>query len=149
MSTGTIQTKQKTLSPFIQPGLLALNFVVKAGENDLKEGQEVFVSGDNEVSERDGGTEYPIGVLKQDAIAGEDVSVEVALSRDMKAIGSGVLAAGAFVKPTGVVNADGLPQYVAVAAALDFVSAIVLVGAGDAEEIRIGILKAPFQNAAS
>lgn len=149
MSTGTIQTKQKTLSPFIQPGLLALNFVIAGGEPDLKEGQEVFVSGDNEVSERDLGTEYPIGVLKQDAVAGEDVSVEVNLSRDMKAIASGVLAAGAFVKPTGVVSADGLPTYIAVATNLDFNSAIVLVGGANTAEIRIGILKAPFQNSST
>jgi len=142
--TGTIQTKQKTLSPFMQPGLLALNFAIAAGEDDLKEGQEVFMSGDNEVSERDSGTDYPIGVLKQDAVAGEDVSVEVNLSRDMKAIASGAIAAGVFVKPTGTVDAEGLPQYVAVAAA-DFVSAIVLVGGGDTDVLRIGILKSPLQ----
>lgn len=118
-----------------------LILTLSAGAN-LKVGQEVRISGNNQVNTRIG-TQYPIGVAQSTVASGENVDVRVNLAQDLRAIAiGGTLTAGQFVKPNGTFSSEGLPQYVATATG-DFAIGIVISGGVANSEIRVGILKAP------
>lgn len=139
---GSIQNAPVTLQKFVESHGLFLTLLAAAA---LKPGQLVNISGDNTVAAVDAGTDFPVGIISVGATAaGEKVTVLTNLNSDLKAIAGAALAAGALVKPTGAVDANGRPTYVA-AAVGDFVGAVVIKGGALNAEIRVGILRAPVK----
>lgn len=139
MSTESIKAPSKTLCKHYESYGVFMTLI--AG-NTIQQGQEVYISGNNTVSKRTGGTQFPIGVVTEGGLVNEKVTIHMNIMRDSlgKAIG-GALAAGALVKPNGNVDADtGIPEFVAVAAG-DYCNAIVLSGAAQNAEIRVAILR--------
>ena len=126
MSTGTVQGRATTLSKLYNRGDVRLS--VANGEGTaVVDGQEVYISGDDEVSLRDLGTDYPLGVVETGGDDGELVTVHANVQRTLVATAKGgALTAGAFVKPNGTVT-NGIPEYV-VAVTGDFAIAQVLRG---------------------
>lgn len=114
----------------------------------LEIGQEVYISGNNTVSERTLGSQFPIGVVETPSVTGDtQVVVKTGFSRVIQAIAKGgTLSAGAFVKPNGNVStADSLPEYVSAATSGDFAAGVVLIGGAVDATIRIGILETPVR----
>jgi hypothetical protein len=140
MSTESIINPSKTLTKHYES--YGVFMTLTAGGGTLQENQQVYISGNNTVAKRTLGTQFPIGVITKGGLVGDKVTVQSNILRDSlaKAIG-GALAAGAFVKPNGNVDATtGVPEYVA-AAAGDYANAIVIGGAAQNAEIRILILR--------
>jgi hypothetical protein len=143
MATTSIQNASKTKSKYYEPHSLDLSLRNGSGER-LIDGQEVFISGANAVTKRTTGAQYPIGIVKVGGDNGEYVTVATSLTRDIKGIATGgTLAVGAFVRQNGTLNADGLPQYVAVTTG-QYAMGIVLQGGTAGTEIRVGVLRVPF-----
>lgn len=138
MSTESIKNPSKTLTKHYEsygvfPSMIAGNAI---GVN-----QEVYISGNNTVSKRTTGTQFPIGVCTKGGTTGELITVQANIMRDSLGIAKGgTINAGAFVKPNGNVNADGIPEFVA-AATGDFANAIVLAGGNVDTEIKVLILR--------
>lgn len=142
MSTGTFETPaKKVVRKYFERESLDLTFKATV---DLKEGQEVVISGDNEVTKRTTGTKLPIGIVKVGALAGDPVTVQTFFVSTVQAIAYGAgLNHGATVKPNGDMDADGIrPRYVIVADG-DYCSAITITGAISGGEVRLGILRSP------
>lgn len=113
----------------------------------LEVGQEVYLSGNNTVSKRTTGTQFPIGTVSTPSRTGDtNVVVKTVLERVIQGIAiGGTLSAGAFVKPNGNVStADQLPEYVA-AASGDFAGAILMKGGAANAIIEVGILESPVR----
>lgn len=112
---------------------------------DLAQGEEVYVNDDFEVSKRDLGTDFPIGVVLKGASNGEQVTVLTNFSATGPAIiKTSATTAGSFVKPNGTLETDGRPQYIA-AVANDYAQAIVLDGGSADQEIIIAHLRHPVK----
>jgi hypothetical protein len=119
-----------------------------SGGSVLAIGQKVKISANNTVVKCSAGTDFSIGVVTNtdNGDGSNKVTVHANIMRDSKAVAiGGTLNAGAFVVPNGVMNADGIPQYVA-AASGDHVSAIVLSGGAANSVIRILHLRSSFKN---
>lgn len=144
MSTGSIQSPQKTLSPYSEKWALPLT-LLNGSAGDLLAGQEVYVSADNAVSPRTLGTQFPIGTVKVPAKVGQNVTVETVFNRDMQGYAKGgTLATGDLVRHDGTTAADGLPNFVASASG-NYVMAVVLDGGTVGTVIRLGILRNPIK----
>lgn len=145
MSTGSIQSPSKTITRFYETYALFLTLTNGSG-GDLVSGQEVYISANNAVSKRTLGTQFPIGTVtvgKKPDIA--TVAVATVFQRDILGIANGgTLNAGSFVRQNGTVTATGQPQYVACAAG-DYAMGIVLSGGTAGSEVRVGVLRSPFQ----
>lgn len=145
MSTGSIQNASKTISRYYETYLLYLT-LTNGQVDKLINGQEVYISGNNSVTKRTTGTQFPIGVVSVGSVDHRTtVTVSTCLQRDLYCTAKGgTLAAGTFVKPNGNIAADGTPEYVATIAG-DYASGIVLAGGAVDTEIRVGILRSPFR----
>ena len=132
MSTGTIQGRGTTLSKnFNQAGIrLSMN----NGEgSEIKDGSEVTLTGDNEVSLRDTATDVPFGIVEVGGLDGEKVTVHVHAQRTLKVIATGgVFAANDLVKFVGTHDANGVPNYVAAATSDLIVGRVIKGSAQDA-----------------
>ena len=139
----SIQSASITVSRYSENH--SLNLTLKAGANDIVAGQLVKISADNTVDYVTAGTDVPIGVAKTSRATTKKLAVQTFFCRDLKAIAKGgALAAGAFVKPNGNVDANGRPEVVAVALS-DYSAMIVLEGGALDDEIRLGVFRAPIQ----
>jgi len=108
--TGSIQASLPIAYQAQDRGTQTLKYT-NGNAGTLQEGQEVFISGDNEVDKRVDGTTFPIGTVFQKALTGETVVVclqKPGILEIGKAIG-GAITAGAPVVPNGsaVLDADG------------------------------------------
>lgn len=144
MSTESIQSASKTVSRHKETYGVFLTLTNGSG-GVLNAGQEVFISGNLTVNKRSTGAQQSIGVVDVGAADAQRVTVHTAFQRTLKAIAKGGgLNAGDRVKPNGVWNAAGLPEYV-VCVATDMISGVVLKGGVLDAEIEIGIFRTPYQ----
>lgn len=143
--TGSIHDASKTLSKHAESAMVFLTLTNGAGGN-IKDGQEVYISANNTVSIRTLGTQFPIGICTVGKVPHrETVAVASAFQRDILGIATGgAIAAGAFVRTNGTLNADGVPQYVACVAD-DYAMGVVLSGGASGAEIRVGVLRSVFK----
>jgi hypothetical protein len=146
-SSGSVMSASKTLFKHEEHHLVHLS-LINTSPAALRAGEEVNIKAATNLSveKRDAGADFPIGIVTVGGAVGERVTVATCLQRTVQAIAKGgTINAGALVKPNGVWNVAGLPEYVA-AVATDFISAVVLSGGVVDSEITIGILRAPFKN---
>lgn len=141
--TSSIQSAPVTVSKYYEPHSLDLTLRNGSG-GALVHGQEVFISANNSVNKRVSGTTYPVGVVKVGGANGKDVTIATSFQRDMKAKAGELLTFGMFVRPSGVMDASGRPTYVE-ADAGEFAMAVVIQGAANAGEARLGVLRVPIQ----
>lgn len=144
--SGSVMSKSKTLFRHEEHNLVHLTMVNAAGAT-LRAGQEVNIKSATNMSVelRDGGTDFPFGIVTVGGADGDKVTVVTCIQRTCLAMAKGgTLNAGAAVKPNGTWNAAGEPEYVATASG-DYVSAVVLSGGAVDTEITVGILRSPFQ----
>lgn len=135
-----IQNASKTVIRYDRSYGLNLSFINDNGAA-LEKGMEVKVDGNNLVAERAAG-DFPIGYVTVGGADGERVTVRVIGEAVMKAHAKGgTIAAGAFVKPNGTINASGLPEYVA--ATTGYALAIVITGGAVDTDLDILILEHP------
>lgn len=138
----TVQNPSKTLHRYAEN--YSLDLTLRNGEatESIQQGQLVYLSGDNSVSRVTTGAQYPIGIMKTGAIATEIGAVRTNLLCDVQAVAMATMAAGAFVRPNGNLNADGLPEVVATTAG-DNTQMIVIAGGAIGTVIRVGVLRTP------
>lgn len=128
MSTGTIQGRGTTLSKHKDKA--GIRLTMNNGEGaEMKNGSEVTLTGDNEVSLRSTATDLPFGICEVGADDGEKVTVHVFGQRTLNCVATGAaFTAGQLVKFVGTHNTEGVPNYVASVSG-DKVNAVVLKGA--------------------
>lgn len=141
-NSSTIQSKNPTVRTFFVKELLAYNLFNGESSEALKEGQEVYISGNLTVKKRTSGAQFPIGYVKVGNDAAGKMSVVVNASSDLQVIASGTLTPGRLVKPTGVISSDGVPTYVH-AADGDYACGIVIQGGATTTQCVILLLHAP------
>lgn len=139
--TGTIHSALKVIRKYFERESLDMPF--QAG-TDLKEGQEVYISGNNIVSKRTSGTKLPIGIVKVGALTGELATIQTFFQSTVQGIAFGAeLNHGATVKQNGDLDADTRrPRYIIVADG-DYCAGVVISGAVSGGEIRVGVLRSP------
>lgn len=142
-NSSTIQPANPSIRKQLIKELIAQTLLNGESVNTLTEGQEVYISGNSTVKARSSGSQYPIGVVKVGAVAGEKLSVVINAQCDVAGIAiGGTLNAGQFVKPNGVKDANDLPQYVA-AHDGEYAMGIVLEGGAVNSQIKVLVLFAP------
>lgn len=145
MSTESIIAKSLTLSRHKDFSLVFMSFTISNGGAAMVAGQECIINGNMTIGKRTLGTQFPIGVVDVGGADGTLVAVATCFQRSLVAHCKGAaIAANAFVKPNGTVNADGSPEYVATVAG-DYVSAICISGGILDAQITLGVLSSPFQ----
>lgn len=139
MSTESIQQASVTLFKNYETFAVHPSLTNGSGA-EIFAGQEVFISGDREVSPRNAGAQIPIGVCIVGAADGDRVSIRSLFYSDLNANAAGAIAAGVLVRPDGTRDASGRPNYVA-AATGELASGIVIVGTAAAGPLYIGLFK--------
>lgn len=142
--TGSLENNKESVFRHLPPGLIYIKFT--AG-SDLKEGEEVYISGDMTVSGRSGNkTEILLGHSVEDIASGEDVNIAVLWSGAIaEAVAGAAITAGQLLTqdvPANF-NTKGKPQYL-VAGAGEYAAAIALEGGAANDRINVAFLPMPF-----
>jgi hypothetical protein len=136
--TGTFETPTNKTIVFLG------NIITFTTAEVLEIGQEVYISGNKAVAKRTTGAQFPIGIVETPSTeANQVVAIKTGFSRVIQGVAiGGTIAAGALVRPNGVLSTDDLPQYVATTTG-NLATAIVLKGGSANAVIEIGILDSP------
>ena len=154
--TGSVQSASKTVTRQPEASEGCTLTLTNGSGAALKQGQEVFISGNMAVNKRSTGAQFPVGIVTVGGDDAQPIAVFTCFQRTVRAVAKGgTLSAGTFVKPNGTYNSVGLPEYVAATEPTlsngtttsvlgDYVSGIVISGGNVDTEIQIGIFRTPI-----
>jgi hypothetical protein len=146
--SGTSMTASTTVITHQNHAALELTLINGSGAT-LYQGQEVNIKASTNytVELRDAGTDFPVGVVISNAVVdGDRVAVKVPFVQVLKVHAKGgTINAGAFVKPNGTRNADGLMEVVGTTTTGDYVDMVVIKGGAVDTILEVGQLAAPFK----